>query len=114
MPAKASWLLLKVGPGLLVVTTGITKLNIAKAASTARAVLLPSIRKVNSLWRRPPIKIHKPITPLITIMITANTASRAINSEPSEPESIIDTISATSIMVTQSAKISVPKGSPTL
>ena len=52
--------------------------------------------------------------PLRMIITAANTVSRARPAVPSPPASIIDTISATSMIVTASASTRVPKGSPTL
>lgn len=54
-----------------------------------------------------------PITPLHTIMIAANTESRAKVSEPGPSRAISVTISDTSMMVTASASTKVPYGSPT-
>ena len=48
MPAKANWLLVKSGPGVLTVNIGITRINVANAVSTASAELVPSLRKDNS------------------------------------------------------------------
>ena len=50
--------------------------------------------------------------PLQTIMIAANTVSRASAALASPPESITETISATSMTVTANASTSVPNGSP--
>ncbi len=52
--------------------------------------------------------------PLSTIMTAANTVSRATCSPPSAPDSMIDTISATSITVTATASKIEPNGSPSL
>ena len=52
--------------------------------------------------------------PLSTIMTAANTVSRATSSLPSAPDTIIDTIKATSITVTATASRIEPKGSPSL
>ena len=51
--------------------------------------------------------------PLQQIMIAANTVSRGSASLPAPPDSITETISATSMTVTATASTSVPKGSPT-
>jgi len=51
--------------------------------------------------------------PLSTIMIAAKTVSRAVAGAPSGAESMIETISATSITVTAAASTIEPKGSPT-
>ena len=54
------------------------------------------------------------MTPLSTIMTAANTVSRATASLPAELDSMIDTISATSITVTATASRIEPNGSPNL
>jgi hypothetical protein len=51
--------------------------------------------------------------PLQTIITAAKTVSRARPALSSPPASIIDTIRATSITVTATARTSVPNGSPT-
>ena len=58
--------------------------------------------------------MHEPITPFPMIITAAKTVSLAINSDPSIPDSIIETIRATSIIVIQIARMSDPNGSPTL
>lgn len=108
------------GPALLVVKVGSTRVRVASATSTASVGLVPSTRKASTRWRRPPTPTHSPTTPLQTIMIAANTVSRASALAVAPPASISATISATSITVTvtataaATASISVPKGSPTL
>src|SRR3569833_1445627 len=51
--------------------------------------------------------------PLVVIITAANTASRASDPASGPPETIIETISATSITVTAPASTSDPNGSPT-
>ena len=51
--------------------------------------------------------------PLQTIMTAANTVSRASAALSVAAASMIETISATSITVTATARTSVPNGSPT-
>ncbi len=51
--------------------------------------------------------------PLRMIITAANTVSRASGAVASPPASISETISATSITVTASARTRVPNGSPT-
>jgi hypothetical protein len=52
--------------------------------------------------------------PLSTIITAANTVSRATYSLPSAPDTMIDTIRATSITVTATASKIEPNGSPSL
>jgi hypothetical protein len=56
--------------------------------------------------------MHRPTKPLHTIMMTANTVSRASAGEL-PGVSTIDSINATSMIVTASVRTSVPNGSPT-
>ena len=91
---------------------GSTSVRVAKAASTVSAGFVPSTRNASSWWRMPPSNMQSPTTPLQTIMIAANTVSRASNALSSPPDSIIETMRATSMTVTAIARISVPKGSP--
>ncbi len=55
-----------------------------------------------------------PKTPLSTIITAAKTVSRATLSLPGAPDSMIETIRATSMTVTATASRIEPKGSPSL
>src|SRR6185369_10034210 len=61
----------------------------------------------------PPATTHRPTAPLAMIMIAAKIVSRGSAAASAPPASIIERISATSITVTASARMSVPNGSPT-
>ena len=61
----------------------------------------------------PPASRHSPTAPLQMIMIAEKIVSRGSADLSGPPASIIETISATSMTVTATARISVPNGSPT-
>jgi len=80
---------------------------------TVSAANTPCMMKVCSRCRMPPTSRFNPIIALRMIMTDEKTTSLARNFESGPPESIIDTISATSMDVTASANSEDPKGSPT-
>ena len=92
---------------------GSTSVSTEMAASVASEALTPCWPKLCSWWRVPPTSRHSPTMPLRISITAANTVSRASAPVSKPPASISETISATSITVTASARISVPKGSPT-
>lgn len=112
-PEKASCAGENVGPDVLVVKVGRTRPSVATAVSVASAPVTPSTRKSTTRWRSAPTRMHRPTTPLQTIMKAANTVSRARVDASSPPDTISVTISPTSMTVTATARISVPSGSPT-
>lgn len=105
---------------MLVVTLGSTSVKVLKATSTASAGLVPSTRNTSTRCLMPPTRMHKPTTPLQTIMMAANTVSRAsaavallvavlrVAAPGCRSASISETISATSITVTATASTRVP------
>ena len=97
----------------MVVNTGSTSDSVAMTISAASAEVAPSRRKLCTWCFRPPAITHRPTAPLQTIMIAAKIVSRGRPDLSLPPASIIETISATSITVTETARISVPNGSPT-
>src|SRR5215470_17250734 len=60
----------------------------------------------------PPANRHNPTMPFNTIMTTANTVSRANPALSAANDSMMETMSATSITVTAKASTNVPNGSP--
>ena len=111
--AKASCVDEYIGPGVEVVNCGSTRVSVVSAANTESAELLPSARKVTMRCRILPASRQSPTTPLQIIITVAKTVSRARLRVSSPPESIMETISASSITVTASANTKVPSGSPT-
>ena len=93
---------------------GSTSTLIARVPSTASEAEAALSWKVCSWWRRPPNTRHSPITQLSTIISAEKTVSRATDSLPSEPASMMETISPTSRIVTHTARMIEPIGSPTL
>ena len=97
---------------MVVVAFGRISVSVVSAASTASAALAPWIWKPCSWCRMPPASRQIPTSPLQMIMTAANTVSRASDALPSTL-TMTDTISATSITVTATARTSEPNGSPT-
>ena len=85
----------------------------ASTISAASPPPAPSTRNTCSRWARPPINVHRPITPLVMIITVAYTVSRASVSIPAPPARRSARISVASITVMASASTSVPSGSPT-
>src|ERR1700712_3634189 len=102
----------KVGPGVDVVNAGSTSASVLSATSPASVGLVPCTLKPTSPCLAAPTSTHRPTTPLQTIMIAANTVSRASAPVAAPPANISATINATSITVTATASTSVPNGSP--
>jgi hypothetical protein len=96
-----------------VVKVGSTRLSVARVATVARAVAVPSALKNATRWRSAPTSSEAPTIPLHVIITAAKTVSRASVEVSSPPETISVTIKATSITVTATASTSDPKGSPT-
>jgi len=86
---------------------------VARVATVASAVAVPSALKVAKRRRRAPTSSDRPTMPLQVIITAANTVSRASVAVSEPPETISVTISATSITVTATASTSDPNGSPT-
>src|SRR3954469_320528 len=61
----------------------------------------------------PPMSRHSPMRPLQMIMMAENTVSRGTAAVSGPPDSMIETMRATSMIVTASASTNVPNGSPT-
>jgi hypothetical protein len=98
---------------VLVVNVGRTRVIVASAATVARAPPVPSALNTATRRRRVAINNVIPTIPLIVIITAAKTVSRASALASSLAEIMIVTISATSITVTATARISDPYGSPT-
>ena len=92
---------------------GRTSVSVVRVASTASGGMVPSGRNDSSRWRKLPVTRLSPTTPVQMIITAAYTVSRARAAAAVPPESIIATINDASITVTASARINVPKGSPT-
>ena len=96
----------------LVVKVGKTKVRVLRANKAASAGPTPWTRNTCSRWRQPPSSRHSPTTPLQMIMMAENSVSRARVTLPVLSDNMKDRISATSITVTDNARIKVPRGSP--
>src|SRR3954454_18170675 len=112
-PANASCAVLNRGPGALVVNVGSTRLSVTSAVITVSAEYDACTRNSCTRCRNEPTTSDSPRMPLQVIITAAKTVSRANDAVLSPPDAINVTISATSMTVTASARISVPKGSPT-
>ena len=112
--AKTSWVSLKVGPGLEVVKEGRTKLRTLRDAMAAKAGTAPSGLKVENFSRKDLITIEAPKIAPVVIMIAAKTVSLARFCVLSGFSITRTIIIPTSMIVTAAARISEPKGSPTL
>ena len=97
----------------MVVNRGTTRQTAASAITVDSAAPVPSGLNTARWWRSALTSRHMPTMPLRLIITAANTVSRARVEVSLPPETISDTISATSITVTATASTSEPKGSPT-
>ena len=95
------------------VKVGSTSVSVARAATVASAVPVPSALKRGMLNRKAPISRASPTIPLVVIMTAAKTVSRASDAVSGLPEAIKLTIRPTSMIVTATARITEPNGSPT-
>src|SRR5882757_3899285 len=102
-----------VSPAELVVNEGRTSDNVVKAINVASAALAPPI--LNDCWwcRTPPMSRHRPMRPLQMIMMAEKTVSRGTEAVSGPQDSMMETMRATSMMVTAKASTKVPNGSPT-
>ena len=101
------------GPGSLTVNFGRTRVSPDSVITVARADPVPSGLNTARWCRRAQTSREQPTIPLRLIMTAAKTVSRARVEAWSEPLTIRVTMSATSMMVTATARIREPTGSPT-
>jgi len=87
---------------------GSTSVNTAMVARVASDALTPYCAKLCSPKREPPTKRHRPTMPFKINMMVANTVSRASPVAAGPPESISETIKASSITVIAIASTRVP------
>ena len=86
----------------------------ASVATVASAVADPSALNSAKRRRSAPTSSDRPMIPLSVIITAAKTVSRAsVATSSGSPETISVTISATSMIVTATARTSEPYGSPT-
>ena len=101
------------GPGELVVNAGKTRHSVASVITAANAPPLPAAWNSTTWWRTAPTSSDSPTIPLQVIITAAKTVSRASVAVCGPPEAVMLRISPTSMIVTATARISEPYGSPT-
>src|SRR6476646_9018254 len=111
--AKASCELENSDPGALVVTVGTTIVMTASVVTVARAAPVPSALNEIRRYFTAPRNNDRPTMPLQVIITAAKTVSRASDWVSLPPLIMRVTISATSMIVTATARTSEPNGSPT-
>ena len=92
---------------------GKIKANVTITVIVPKAAVTPSRLKSCTKCLRAPSSKLAPMMPFKIIITAAKMVSRAKPMVASPPDIIIDTINATSIIVTAKANTKVPKGSPT-
>ena len=112
--AKTSCTVLYSGPGTLVVNDGSTSVSVVRVATVASAAPLPSALNSAMPCLFDATSSDRPRMPLHVIITAAKTVSRARLDAPALPADMSVTIRPTSMIVTATASVSDPNGSPTL
>ena len=85
----------------------------ASVITAANAPPLPAAWNSTTWWRTAPTSNDSPTIPLQVIMMAAKTVSRASVAVCGPPEAVMLRIRPTSMIVTATARINEPNGSPT-